>query len=1464
MRRYMTIIALMLLTVALIASGTFAHSPANEAFERTWARTEGPVSQIQVDRTWMWGPSANTPAMNEPYLDSPGGEREVQYFDKSRMEINDPAADPDELWFVTNGLLAWELISGEMQIGDAEFEYRGPAEVQIAGDPHPDSPTYALLQPLMEDPATTEGETITARLHSDGSVSDDSSMDVYDVTAAFYEELRDHTVASPFWNFMHEEGLVHEDGSDTTAPLFENPFFATGFPITEAYWATVPVDEEPTDVLVQCFERRCLTYTPNNPEGWQVEAGNIGQHYYEWRYDTDPDPGDADSILEPGGYVIADNGAGVSAPGGALSEPIGISIETASDPTDDTPIPDGYQQVGDYISIASSTDIELPTEHDGMVGLPVPESVNPDDLIVLALVPPELMLMHAENPHALTTPEWIPVIGGYDHETGMFAVTAGAFSSSGIIYSLAIHPHDELRSLIDSERHEAAGAPTASLQDNDERDFLVICASNFDDPADCTDQHREDTRDVLNHAADIWVDDIGFREPRLQLAGALNLCSFYGGDCQSDFNVYWLYNNDHDDCEDRTGTYTQFTKRAMTCITIDDSGSDNIRESTTRHELFHAIQRANFSTRAVSRSINNWMIEGTASATQVSPPNIQRANRHPMSVDIPIIDDENVWYMAQDFWVYLAEAYPLNLNDTLIELFNEGAPVKGGNDPMSPIGEDHLGPIAGAPPISDAYWEFVKNQAFEKQVELPGSTYDDVLVPGGNSCEFYPSSYGAEWDDDGDFEGYSNPDSMSISIDPEMNDPVTAQLPETIHRLSSQILQIQLQPTDYVYMTTIDAGNQEDLQYKIYTDEDIGTQSCWDPDKDNQSRNVFVREDPVDVWILFANTGIDFYSAPSQDAPTVTISEPTNAPIAADLEVELPTGQDSLIIDPLSQAEDIYEDPLDLHILQPQFTPSRSVRNDDDVLAGGAHRIVIDGREKIEFEASGEWFAEASFPYQIRNSQGLVSRATITIVQSSEIIAEDIRIELTNSDIQDMRNAGWDDWTYEIVLNDHFVDPVGDLMMWQVSQPDAGARTLSVEDDQRVVTYSASEDAHTVRFSFAQGFASMYRDDFSYYVENTEGAAASAEIVFARGAAAAPPLWEFKEVIEPIPDEVFVCDAQVMSGGGIAGTLINAGGQSQPFVVEHDGNDWTELPALGDQNTGRVLGVNNAGDVVGASFDHEITRPMLWNADGQPQDLLAQDDPGFTMEGEALAINDRGQAVGYVIDQHGDASAVVWVNGETIPLDDMATAPVGDQSTALLINNSTDPRTIVGANDIPSGPGVSVGLDPSFCGLGPDIDDLLSSNSTGFSMDFARGVIPLSEVVIDTLPTVRGGASIPLDIDDEGMIIGVSANADGQTRATVWEGSSATSLGTPGTEFTHSEARALGPQNSVVGTARGDGQETGFIWSSGDMVDLNNMNDPESGLTIVAASDVTTEGEILVWAEDGDGNVRPYLFEEDR
>ena len=60
--------------------------------------------------------------------------------------------------------------------------------------------------------------------------------------------------------------------------------FVTGYPLTEPYWTKTQLNGKETDVLVQCFERRCLTYTPTNPDPFKVEMGNVGLHYQLWRY----------------------------------------------------------------------------------------------------------------------------------------------------------------------------------------------------------------------------------------------------------------------------------------------------------------------------------------------------------------------------------------------------------------------------------------------------------------------------------------------------------------------------------------------------------------------------------------------------------------------------------------------------------------------------------------------------------------------------------------------------------------------------------------------------------------------------------------------------------------------------------------------------------------------------------------------------------------------------------------------------------------------------------------------------------------------------------------------------------------------------------------------------------------------------------------------------------------------------
>ncbi len=273
-----------------------ARSPAQldpaEAFDRTWSRTDLAVSQGVTSRTWMWGPQANTTIGQESYAEGAGGLRTVVYYDKSRMEITNPDGDSSSPWYVTNGLLALELMTGAMQYGNDSFQQYAPAEVNVAGDADDSyGPTYASLSGVMDEAPRATGEVITEWIGRSGSIYNEGDLATYGVTASYFEPVTNHTVASVFWDFMNSSGLVWENGQYVQSALFESPFYATGYPVTEPYWASVTVGGTLRDVLIQAFERRVLTYTPGNPAGFEVEAGNVGQHYYHWRYEVVPNGG---------------------------------------------------------------------------------------------------------------------------------------------------------------------------------------------------------------------------------------------------------------------------------------------------------------------------------------------------------------------------------------------------------------------------------------------------------------------------------------------------------------------------------------------------------------------------------------------------------------------------------------------------------------------------------------------------------------------------------------------------------------------------------------------------------------------------------------------------------------------------------------------------------------------------------------------------------------------------------------------------------------------------------------------------------------------------------------------------------------------------------------------------------------------------------------------------------------------
>ncbi len=255
---------------------------ADPAFRALWRRTD---DLAQGRRSYLWGPIDRQTYViaREPYAEAPGGARLVEYFDKTRMERTDPTGNRAMPGFVTNGLLATEMITGRLQLGDTMFQTFSPATVTIAGDASdPDGPTYATFTALTGVPPLAANAPVTQTVDRRGAVSGGGPGGV---TADELVAETNHRTASVFHDFIFASGPIIVGNQTMNGPLFGNGYASgVGFPITEAYWTNVRVGGTQKQVLVQAFERRVLTYTPDNPDGFKVEAGNVGLQYLHWRY----------------------------------------------------------------------------------------------------------------------------------------------------------------------------------------------------------------------------------------------------------------------------------------------------------------------------------------------------------------------------------------------------------------------------------------------------------------------------------------------------------------------------------------------------------------------------------------------------------------------------------------------------------------------------------------------------------------------------------------------------------------------------------------------------------------------------------------------------------------------------------------------------------------------------------------------------------------------------------------------------------------------------------------------------------------------------------------------------------------------------------------------------------------------------------------------------------------------------
>lgn len=275
-------------------------------FDQAWNMSDKTVTTGR-QRTWLWGPAPFTSGLAEGYFNNERDNmRLVQYYDKGRMEAS---SDGKGGYTITAGKIGRELVTGQVDLGQGRTANYGPAQVPIVGGvSDKQAPTYADVGvEAVNRTLDYKGLPVAWRLERGGKIVPFTPPVAVSLTD--YDVVAGHNIADVFAQWLGANGFSDplgiagglaqrtqyaqlaprgrsegaEESKVTTAP----DFFGPGRPLSDPFWVIVTIDGAPKTILVQVFERWTLTYTPDNPAGWQIELANVGRHYYEWRYEQE-------------------------------------------------------------------------------------------------------------------------------------------------------------------------------------------------------------------------------------------------------------------------------------------------------------------------------------------------------------------------------------------------------------------------------------------------------------------------------------------------------------------------------------------------------------------------------------------------------------------------------------------------------------------------------------------------------------------------------------------------------------------------------------------------------------------------------------------------------------------------------------------------------------------------------------------------------------------------------------------------------------------------------------------------------------------------------------------------------------------------------------------------------------------------------------------------------------------------
>lgn len=300
--------------------------------------------------------------------------------------------------------------------------------------------------------------------------------------------------------------------------------------------------------------------------------------------------------------------------------------------------------------------------------------------------------------------------------------------------------------------------------------------------------------------------------------------------------------------------------------------------------------------------------------------------------------------------------------------------------------------------------------------------------------------------------------------------------------------------------------------------------------------------------------------------------------------------------------------------------------------------------------------------------------------------------------------------------------------------------------------------------------------------------------------------------------------AGLNEAGAVAGGYASSAKRMAPYIAVE--GERTRLES--GHGGGVALGINDAGDVVGAVFDTARTDPCQYPGAAQPaiwrdETLQLLPLPEGAIGGAAWALDNAGRVAGAIDLITGSTLPAFWHDGE-IELLVLPALPGG-------------PATGGEAYGI-SGLGVIAGRVERF-----PLDGLLEMQAVTWSNRIAQPLPGLGGVSVN-----RAWA-----VNDAGVAVGASCLAGSNLAvATTWQNGHVVAMpALPGT--IESEARSINNAGEVVGFAWFEKGRTAVLWQNGEAIDLNEAVTNLDGLHLIRADAINEAGVIAAVAEDEDG-----------